>query len=309
VGDRALNEEILTQAVRDLCVQAAPERRLELEGLWGKYGPQIVHKADDKGFNISNAWSVIPFTPRSMGQVWILGFAAWRALVAYCPYILLHNEIIASMIANVPDQAEADRRFEYALRKAEELRTVESIEAFTWPSDIPEPAGALPEAMTDRATIELVQIAAAYVFLHELRHVMFSADGDRPEDNHAEEIACDSFARDFLLEKIPDYCAASGYTHNAVLNKRLTGLVLGGFIVLQVTLDRTGSSTHPAVALRLRELVQNGTGSAGLTAWHFACCALLSVLRREEKLPLRVAFSDPQDLFEKLIRLLEPGAS
>jgi hypothetical protein len=302
--DHALNEEILTQAVLDLCVEAAPERRLELEGLWKQYGPEIVHKSDEPGFNIGNAWNLIPFTPRSMGQVWLLGFAAWRALIAYCPYILLLKEIVASGIYNAPGQAQADRAYQCALEKAEELRTIANIEAFTWPADIPGPATSLPEAATDRATIDLVKVAGAYVFLHEFRHLMFGADGDRPQDSHAEEIACDKFARDFLLEKIPDYCAATGYKQEAVLNKRLMGLVVGGFILLQVTVDRPGSNTHPAVALRLRELVQKGGGFAGLSAGVFGCCALLAVLRQKKELPARVAFSDPQDLFEKLIPLL-----
>ncbi|MEX0805197.1 MAG: phage exclusion protein Lit family protein [Candidatus Binatia bacterium] len=231
-----MNEEILTQAVRDLCAEAAPERRGELEALWAKYAPQIAHKNDKEGFEIGGGgWGLIPFTPRTMGQVWILGFAAWKALEAYCPHVLLCREIVASKIADAPDQAEADRVFEDALAKAEELRRIDSIEAFTWPSHIPEPVATPPKAMTDRAAIDLIKVAAAYVFLHELCHVMFSIDGDGPQDSHAEEIACDRFARDFLIKRIPDYSAASGDPREGVLNKRLMGLALGGFIVLHVT--------------------------------------------------------------------------
>ena len=75
---RALNQEILTQAVFDLCVEAAPERRLELQGLWKQYRPEIVHKSDETGFNISNAWNLIPFTPRSMGLP--SEFSRWRVI-------------------------------------------------------------------------------------------------------------------------------------------------------------------------------------------------------------------------------------
>lgn len=304
-----MNEEVLTQAVRDLCLEAAPERRAELEDLWQKYALQIAHKTDKEGFEIGgDGWGLIPFTSRTMGQVWILGFTAWRALEAYCPYLILCKEIVASEIDSAPGQAEADTAFEYGLGKAEELRTIASIETFTWPAHIPEPAAAPPEAVRERAIVDLTKIAAAYVFLHEIRHVMFSTDGDGPRDNHAEEFACDRFARDFLIGKIPDYCAASAYAPGDVLNKRLMGLACGAFVVLQITKDRSGSDTHPAVASRLRELVQVSGGPPELHAWVFACCVLLSVLRREERLPARVAFSDSRDLFEKLIRLLEPEA-
>ena len=63
--------------------------------------------------------------------------------------------------------------------------------------------------MTERATIDLIKIATAYVFLHEIRHVIFQADGDRPPDPRDEELECDIFARNFLMERIPDYVASS----------------------------------------------------------------------------------------------------
>jgi hypothetical protein len=95
-----------------------------------------------------------------MGQVWILGFAAWKALEAYCPHLILGKEIIPSEMINAPHQAEADRAFEYALEKAEELRTIAGIEAFAWPAHIPELSAAPPEVVTDRAIIDLYRSRA-----------------------------------------------------------------------------------------------------------------------------------------------------
>ena len=145
-----------------------------------------------------------------MAQVWILGFAAWKALEAYCPFLILHREIVASGISDAPGQAEVESAFEDALKRADDLRTAASIETFTWPAHIPAPNAPPPQDMTERAVVDLIRIAGAYVFLHKIRHVIFSADGNRPQDNHTEEIACDRFARDLLLERIGDYCAASG---------------------------------------------------------------------------------------------------
>ncbi|MEP7352500.1 MAG: phage exclusion protein Lit family protein [Acidobacteriota bacterium] len=301
-----MDEKSLTQAIGGLIFEAAPERRTEIADLWQNYAPQFSRMSDKDGFAIeAGPWGLILFTPRTMGQIWILGFAAWRALEAYCPYVLLCSEIAPSLMADVPDQAEADAALGEELRKVEELRNIDCVDAFDWPSGIPEPSASLPKAARERAIVDSIKIASAYVFLHEIRHVMFASSAERPVNIKAEELECDGFARGFLLDRIPDYCTATGEAQDAVLNKRLVGLALGGFILLQVTKDRDGSESHPAVAERLRGLTQNEGGDGKSYPWVYACCLLLSVLRREEKLPPRLAFSDPRDLFEKMVLLLQ----
>lgn len=297
-----MNEKTLTQAIGELILEAAPERRTELVNLWQKYAPQFSHISDKNGFEMeAGPWGLILFTPRTMGQIWILGFAAWRALEAYCPYVLLCSEIDPSIMPDVPDQVET--ALEEELRKAEELQDISCIDAFEWPSVIPEPSSNLPKAVRERAIVDSIKIASAYVFLHEVQHVVFASSGARPLDRKAEELECDRFARDFLLERIPEYCTVTGYAEDAVLDKRLIGLALGGFILLQVTKDRDGSESHPAVAERLHGLTQNN-GDAKAHSWVYSCCLLLGVLRREGKLPSRLAFSDPRDLFRKMIQVL-----
>jgi hypothetical protein len=226
---------------------------------------------------------------------------------AYWPYILLCNEIASSVMSNAPDQAQAEKAFEDELRKAEELRSVVSVDAFEWPSHIPEPTSPPPCRTRERAIVDLVKFAAAYAFLHETRHVMFTNDGNPPADARDEEIECDKFARDFLLQKIPEYCASTGYPEEGVLNKRLMGVALGAFNLVAVTPKetRSGSMSHPPLGSRLRELLLKSSAPAGAKVWVFVCCLLLSVLRREGKLPQKLTYSDPRDLFEKLVILME----
>lgn len=159
--------------------------------------------------------------------------------------------------------------------------------------------------MDERAIVDLVRIAAAYVFLHEVRHLMFQNAGDRPANSQDEEIACDRFAREFLFGGISDYCRASGYAEDGVSNKRLAGIALGAFIVLYITNDWAGSETHPPLASRLRVLIRKDEASIRWAAWDYLCCLLLSVLRRERKLPAKLTFTNPQDLFEKLVKVIE----
>jgi len=82
-----MTEQELTEAVHQLILESAPERRDELENLWNKYSPTFARASDEAGFKMEGGpWGLILFTPRTTGQIWILGFAAWRAFEAYCPY-------------------------------------------------------------------------------------------------------------------------------------------------------------------------------------------------------------------------------
>lgn len=302
-------EEGLTQEIHGLIADAAPERKEELENLWIKYSPNFVHASDKPGFEMGGgAFGLIPFTPRTMGQIWLLGFAAWRSFEAYCPYILLCNEIAPSAMSDVPDQAEADKALQDELQNVETLRTIESIETFAWPRNIPK-TSATAATVRDRAIIDLIKLASAYVFLHETRHVMFAAEETRPTA-WEEERECDTFARKFLLEKIADYCEITNYGRESVSNKRLMGIALGAFILLEITPQEnwTGTDDHPPIAARLRELVKGTDTHADINAWVYACCLLLNRLRSVGKLPETLLFSDPQDLFQKLVGLLEPSA-
>lgn len=302
-----MNEDELAAQIRDLIQDAAPERGRELNEIWATYSPQFAHATDRQGFVIGGGpWGLIPFTRRTMGQVWILGFAGWKALQAYCPHVLCSREIRSSTLGDAPGQAEADAVLEEAVRKVDELREVADVDSYAWPADVPLPGTAPPAAEDDRAVIDIVKIAAAYAFLHELRHVMFASDGNPPEDARDEELECDRFARDFLLKCVGEYSARSGYSAEAVLNKRLIGIALGGYVLLAITpRDRRSMSvTHPPLASRLRQLVQEGDLPPTASLWVFSCCLLLSVLRRDGGLPETLRFVDPPELFRKLLSLV-----
>jgi hypothetical protein len=104
---------------------------------------------------------------------------------------------------------------------------------------------------------------------------------------------------------IPEYSRMTGYPQDRVLNKRLAGIALGTYVLLNITKDWKCSETHPSLPQRLRALIDDGGASERRGAWNYVCCLLLSVLRQENELPAKVQFSDPRDLFEKLVRVLE----
>lgn len=135
---------------------------------------------------------------------------------------------------------------------------------------------------------------------------MFIEDRNRPESRVDEEYECDRYARGFLLERSSEYCASTRYDQQAVLNKRLMGITLGAFVILEITPEekRDGTDKHPPVAARFRRLIQEENYRAGDHVWIYVCSLLLGTLREEGKLPSAITFRAPQDLFDQLVALL-----
>lgn len=230
-----MNEQSLTE-VHELILEGAPERRSELEELWQRYLPRFERAADKKGFRLeSGPWSLVVFTPRTTAQIWILGFAAWRAFEAYCPYLLLHVPIIPSAMSNEPDQVQFEKALNGDLLKVRELKNIENLADFAWPFGIPALGLDQPHTTKERAVIDLIKIATAFSFLHEIRHVMFAQDRKRPQGRFDEEYECDRYARSFLLDKVCEYCASAHENHQGVLGKRMMGIILGAFVILETT--------------------------------------------------------------------------
>jgi hypothetical protein len=78
----------VSNAVDLLIRAAAPGRAPELRHEWGD---QInrVHLTDDPGFDIGAWFGLIQVTESALRQVWLLGFASWRAIQAYSGVIWL----------------------------------------------------------------------------------------------------------------------------------------------------------------------------------------------------------------------------
>jgi hypothetical protein len=98
-----MNENDVTTLVHEMIVESAPERRPELEDLWRQYSPTFMRASDKPGYQMEGgAFRLILFTGRTTAQIWILGFATWRAFEAYCPYLLLRIAITSDAIALDP---------------------------------------------------------------------------------------------------------------------------------------------------------------------------------------------------------------
>jgi len=284
-----------------LLTGAAPERRDELTEFWGT-GADRVHLTDGRGFDIEEIFGVIKTTEITLREIWILSFAAWRAIEAYSGIFFLLTGIGVfkrDEVASLPGQAAADAAFDTVVAKALELRKCENLDSFEWPKDIPQPT---PDntfsKKSDLGAYNLACIAAAYIFLHEIRHVLFARENSRPLDRHAEELECDKFARRFLLEKIDEYAFTSGEPAEQVRSKRALGIAVGKTVILEVTplAAWLGTDTHPPVRLRVHSFLEDLGGTVTERFWISVASFLAATCRSHGRLPSEIKFKSAREL-------------
>jgi hypothetical protein len=195
--------------------------------------------------------------------IWLYAFMSCRALFALSGFLL---EQVASGQPVDPNamrltaaEAEAFERYKGLLSKASELRFAGTILDMSWPDDVPKPTRALDRATLstpDQTGYDLAHFGYAYAILHEIQHVKFSSDGNAPAEPVDEEIACDKFAFEFVLAKIPEYAIQTRENELLVRRKRAASLMLVMSLPLGVADPDYWSETptHPSVRRRLELL-------------------------------------------------------
>jgi hypothetical protein len=194
---------------------------------------------------------------------------------------------------------------EWIFAAVAELRHSDNLASLTWPADVP-PPGTESFSVPDKAAFDLICIATAYAFLHELKHVAFAKDGDAPTDPVAEEIACDGFAREFLLSGVPAFAAQIGKPVDEVLAKRIAAIALAAFVVFEETPPEAwgGSDSHPSVAERLKDVFATVAIPPTAYPWNIGAALVLAKLRASGRPCPQLTFPNEKTLFEQLVSLI-----
>lgn len=185
--------------------------------------------------------------------MWLFGYAGKQALHCYASLIVLLISLGTTLDMNevnkIQDQTAEDEYLKSILDAVKELSTTFHEDDFEWPLGIPEPENDRPSDVEHAAVYNLTCMATAYVFLHELKHVIFSTEGNAPEDPKDEEYRCDQFAKDIMISKIEQYAASSGYPAEKARMKRMMGIALASAFILFATGKSrlAGSATHPPI--------------------------------------------------------------
>ena len=241
----------------------APERKEDLQRLWAEHGFHFARVGDTGAFKMeAGPFGIVEFTSQTTAQIWLLGYAAWCAIEAYgglCWSLRAKGQSFdLSKMDLLPSETSAQEKLEALPLEARAFGQSDQTSNFAWPERVPVPGQTAFANKREKAAYDLICFAAAYVFLHEMKHVMFRHPSEPRLSDHKEEMACDLFAREFLLGHAAEYARDFGWNCDDVLRKRAIGILVANFVFLAVTPMGLwwGSEKHPPLAKRLRQIIE-----------------------------------------------------
>ncbi len=279
-----LNMDV-SDAVDSLFAGAVPERIEELRGLWGEHADRVRLLAVDR-FLIQMGFGSVQISELALRQIWITGYAAWRAVNAYNVPLALASLTMSSadrgewrrIYADVAAREDEFAELFGAIRGIAEAAKFGNIDTFPWPAGVPNPEYGLK--ITDpglKGAFDLVCMAGAYVFAHEVRHYIYEAQNNSPQHLLEEETECDRWALALMLDRASDYAVDNGWKPDLVRAKRILGVIIAQLAILAIT-PRTSwdhSDGHPPVCNRIRSVLDAATDPVPTWFWTTIASMLL----------------------------------
>ena len=293
--------------VKTLFLASAPERSNELEEIWERFAPQIYVIEDHPGFHMSGGpFGLICFTNRTMLQLWILGFAAQRSFIEYSGLFVFSQLFVGKYDPSAIREITSADKYVPLIKAVEELFYIENISDFSWPAGVPHPANGKPSDLYGSMVFDLLCMAAAYLFLHELQHVKCQPEESIDSGCYEVELSCDEFARKFLLEQIETYSNQSGYPLNWLITKRAMSIGLALFWLLVITPKKIwrGSRSHPPILSRIIALTEYLQIPENDHFWNYFACLVLSQLLYKSIITEEFTFQTQKELCLKLLAYL-----
>ncbi|MBE7527716.1 MAG: hypothetical protein HS120_09530 [Burkholderiales bacterium] len=298
-------------AIKNVISASAPERSGEILQMWEKYNPQPNLVGDRSGFTLeAGSFGLLVFNHKTMCKIWLLGFAAQHSFNLYQPHLFLAQIIkYPFSLEHLADDVDANQingKITAIYNLINELVATDSIENINWPAGVPKPDDGKPSDVFGSVVFDLLCMASAYCFLHELRHIQYRESGETLSPVE-EEFACDKYARDFLLEKIDVYAKSSGYDLALLKNKRGMAIALASILLLVITPEShwSGSSSHPSVVERILELAKNISIGDNDYLWFYLSSLLLSEIKIKEIQVNPVAITTQRDYCFVLLRAIQ----
>ena len=241
---------------------AAPERLDFLKCIWNKCNPVCSLEENNRNVttNIYAKLNSINFDQKTLDAIWLLGFNGWNIYELFFQAIQtarMHGlSLDGALHPLISDLKFKDCKYQSQIAHLA-LETGDAMDK--WPQEIPRIPhnGKSFDSPKQKFAYELVLFSTAFVFLHELRHVMFNIDGNRPSTSIKEENECDKFAKAFLLDTVEQYALLKKEDVYAVFAKRSMGIALGSILLFGLTPkeSRYLSSDHPSISNRIKSLM------------------------------------------------------
>lgn len=305
-----------TEAAFALIRQSAPEQSTRLAGFRDRYAA-VFHLVDSRPGIVLNAnKDRVEYACKDMEVMWLLGFALWKSIELFAPTVLLPiltGMPAASALSLDEKLDEIERDYRERLAAVAALIRADASDAIAWPPDVPRPVASRTELSDPQAVLvfDLVVMATAVIFLHELKHMEFHAkyvDGiPRPENLAEEELQCDVWARDWFMSGLAACAVENGWEYAAVCSKRAMALLFAcEYLRLGDQHMRPLISTdYPPLEARIAAL----WGAVNLPEndhfWVLSACVLFAEARRQGQRPA-LNRAAPKDIATRLMSLLTP---
>ena len=286
---------------------AVPERASDISNLWRQYGPAVEVVQSTTGVTMNANDERIQFNTKTIDFFWLLGFSLWRAIEVYSPAMVLATSsgmTLCQALRSDTKRGQYEFDFKQRIGVAHALLSAEQTGDISWPTDVPRPT-AHRDSLGDvqhKATFDLVSLALAFTLLHEFRHVMFCADKSAPSTLPEEELACDTYARDFMTSGLAAYARKHGHKFAQVQQKRAMGIALAAMIIHTMTPTHAhwGNRQYPPIVERLTAMIAGYTMPAGSSFWPFTGCLLIALMRQENR-PLDIIAHSQKELVDMLL--------
>jgi hypothetical protein len=269
-------DEEVKAAVRNALLGSAPEREPELICLWNVLEPRFQLTADthdgERLIMEAGMYRYVRFNHRVVRAFWIAAFAAWEAY---------------RVVAEAHDLETVDlKRLTGLIDAFDRVLESDAPELEELPDGVPEP-GNYDDSPQLRAPGELATLAVSWALLHEVRHLQHQQDGDAadpdeddPIHRRNEELSCDAFATNFLLDRLDAYAKREKTVSPLLVRrKRELGIYFAFFAMTLMARDRWDASrSHPSVQTRIdaarilmghqRDEVAEAIGSVAFATLH-----------------------------------------
>lgn len=251
-----MNKITANDAFKNAVIGTVPERKDEFELLWSENNVNVILSDDYYGFDLkSGVFDSIVYNHKTMTVCWVVGFCAQISFSA------LHEKIYSCKntghplnIVNLYSDSIKQKIINGA-NLVKQLLDAEKFDNVKWVSDIPHPDMQKPNDVNGEMFFDISCMSMAFNILHELKHLSIKKDNENLTD-HDEELACDDFAKHFIIDNIKDYSNSSGDDYSLVKNKRLMAIALSCSLFYMITPPShwLGSETHPSISRRVKAL-------------------------------------------------------
>ena len=246
------------KAIKLVIISTVPEREDEIEKIWDSYNINVHLSVDKDGFNMASAYKTIIYDHKTKVFCWVMGMAVQEFYKNIIQVLSKHKD--SKSLFNVEQYIKSNSpNMNLYIDLMKELLTTKNFDEITnWSITIPHPDQGKPIYIDGMMAFDLICMSEAFNNLHEIKHIIIDKDNVSMEP-HVEELTCDLYARDFMLNKILNYHCKTKDDYRLVRSKRLMAVALSCSLFYMASPVKSWIDTegHPSALRRVKSLFEN----------------------------------------------------